>query len=414
MKMFYSLCSFGLISLLLTAPTAVVYAKEGAGVSADKIKLGSVLALRGRARSLGVGMRQGLEAAFSGVTVKGKTIEVVFENDGYEPDLAVKATNKLIKENIFLMIGNVGTPTAKVTLPVLAKQQVPAVGFFTGAGLLRPGPGPVINYRASYVQETEAVINAALDHGLKPTEVCAYVQNDAYGMAGLTGIKLALEKANADSELLNKLTNMISMTGDNPPRNKVGPVGVYKRNTREINPGYESLKNWEQTNNSKCRLVVTVGAYDNISQMIRLANKTNTENWIFSAVSFTGANVLKEKLVGFGVHERVIMTQVVPLLNSDLPIVQEAKTALGTKFGFVSLEGYIVGKMTAKLLEQMPSPITRDNFVSYAKTAAFDLGGLAIDFTKNGYQGSDLVIPSYLTKEGYVQMTKTIWESITK
>ncbi|WP_163830704.1 ABC transporter substrate-binding protein [Spartinivicinus ruber] len=413
MKYFSALCSFSILSLVLGTPNTSVHA-EGVGVSADKIKLGSVLALRGRARSLGSGMRDGLEAAFSGVTVKGKTIEVVFENDGYEPDQAIKGTNKLIKENIFLMIGNVGTPTAKVTLPILAKHKVPAVGFFTGAGLLRPGPGPVVNYRASYVQETAAVIKAALTHGLKPTEVCAYVQNDAYGMAGLTGIKLALEKANAGSKLLDTLTKIIEMSGNNPPRNNVGPVGVYKRNTREINPGYKSLKSWEQKNNSKCRLVVTVGAYDNISQMVRLANKTNNENWIFSAVSFTGANVLQKKLVGFGVDERIIMTQVVPLLNSDLPIVQEAKSALGNKFGFVSLEGYIVGKMTVKLFEKMPSPITRENFIKHAKSAKFDLGGVAIDFTKNGYQGSDLVIPSYLTKESYVQMTKSIWESIIK
>ena len=48
------------------------------------------------------------------------------------------------------------------TFRVLQEGGVPAVGFFTGAGLLRPGVGQVINYRASYSQEVAAVLEAAL------------------------------------------------------------------------------------------------------------------------------------------------------------------------------------------------------------------------------------------------------------
>ena len=55
-----------------------------------------------------------------------------------------------------------------------------------------------MNFRASYLQETERVISDAMAAGVKPKEFCAYVQNDAYGMSGLVGFASALKKANAD------------------------------------------------------------------------------------------------------------------------------------------------------------------------------------------------------------------------
>ena len=104
----------------------------------------------------------------------------------------MEATRKLLEQGVFAVLGNVGTPTAKVSLPVLAEDGAPAVGFFTGAGLLRPGVGEVVNFRASYVQETAAVIRAAIQSGVPASGICAFVQNDAYGMAGVGGIKRAL------------------------------------------------------------------------------------------------------------------------------------------------------------------------------------------------------------------------------
>jgi len=99
----------------------------------------------------------------------------------------------------------------------------------------------IVNYRASYVQETAAVISAALESGLKIGEICAYVQNDAYGMAGIAGVKAALSAAGGSQEVVGKLDEIMALGGDNPFRNNVGPVGVYKRNTFTSREGYDSL-----------------------------------------------------------------------------------------------------------------------------------------------------------------------------
>ena len=365
------------------------------GVTRDKVIIGGVMDLEGRSSALGQGMRDGILAAFKGQKVKGRSIEFITLNDSYNPQKTVAATRELINRGIFAMVGNVGTPTAKVSLPVLEQAGVPAIGFFTGAGLLRPGVGDVINFRASYVQETAAVINVALKSGLKPGEICAYVQNDAYGMAGIAGVKAALRRAGGAAEIIPALDEIMSLEGANPYRNGIGPVGVYKRNTFSSRAGYDSLKQWEQASGFKCRLVVTVGAYASIANFIGYANMKG-EPWMYSAVSFTGAENLKNALAQYGVDRNVIVTQVVPPLTSSLPIVKDARKALGDRLNYVSLEGYVVGRFLLEAMQKSPgNDISRGALLATIKGKKFNVGGLTLDYS-NDNQGSDLVIATLL------------------
>jgi len=398
-------------ALVLAAAALLLWWSPGAsaapGVSDTHIRVGSVLDLQGLSRGLGQGMKRGIEAALAGARVHGREIEFVVRNDNYSPPKTIEATKELIDQGVFAMLGNVGTPTAKVSLPILAEHGVPAVGFFTGAGILRPGVGDIINFRASYVQETAAVINSSIDAGLDPRSVCAYVQNDAYGMAGVEGIRRALSRHAGMQDVVSVLGEMIAMQGEAPPRNDMGPVGVYTRNTVYARDGYLSLKRWEELAGTPCRLVVTVGAYPAIAQFAAYA-RTKGEDWVVSAVSFTGADNLRTELNRLGVRDRVIMTQVVPLLDSELPIVAQAREALGDDFGYVSLEGYIVGKLFLAGVERIEGPVTRANFLHALRGERFELGGLPIDFTGDN-QASDLVALTYLEEGGYRRMVAADW-----
>ncbi len=400
------------IGATLTALTlcAAAGAFAAEGVTSGSIRIGGVMDLKGDSRGLGLGMKAGIEAAIRNKQIQGRRLEFVTLNDNYSPPKTIEATKELVGQNIFAMVGNVGTPTAKVSLPILAENKIPAVGFFTGAGILRPGIGDIINFRASYVQETASVIQAAIDAGIPPSGVCAYVQNDAYGMAGVTGIQRALEGLSGTQDVVRILEDMVNMEGENPPRNNMGPVGVYKRNTLYARDGYQSLKAWEASSASKCQLIVTVGAYANIARFAAYA-RNKGENWIISAVSFTGADNFREELKQFGVSDGVIMTQVVPTLDSELPIVKEARSALGNQFGYVSLEGYIVGKLMLAALEQIRGPITRENFLKAVRGRTFEFGGLRFDFTDDN-QGSDFVALTYLDRGGYRNMAQTDWTRV--
>ena len=394
------------LSFLLSALSApLVHAVDG--VTESVIRIGGVMDLKGDSRGLGEGMRKGIEAAFKGVTVKGRRLEFTPLNDNYSPAKTVESTVKLLEEGVFIMLGNVGTPTAKVSLPILAEKGVPAVGFFTGAGILRPGVGDIINFRASYVQETAAVISSALAAGLKATEICAFVQNDAYGMAGVAGIKRALSGREGTEDIIPLLDEMIAMQGASPPRNNVGPVGVYQRNTLYSRDGYDSLKNWEAAAGTTCRLVVSVGTYTAIARFAAYA-RNKGDDWFVSAVSFTGADNFKAALNEFNVNDRVVMTQVVPPLDSKLPIVRAARKALGDEFGYVSLEGYIVGKLFIAAAENIDGPVTRKGFLRAIRGKRYDIGGLKMDFTRDN-QGSDMVALTYLTEDGYRPLQRSDW-----
>ncbi|MCP4392148.1 MAG: ABC transporter substrate-binding protein [Gammaproteobacteria bacterium] len=403
--------SFALASMLALCGNFSAIAETG--VTPEKIVIGGVMDLEGRSRGLGRGMRDGINAAFNGQKVKGRSIEFATLNDSYNPSKTIAATEQLVGRGVFAMLGNVGTPTAKVSLPLLDKAGVPAVGFFTGAGLLRPGPGDVVNYRASYVQETAAVIDAAIRSGLKPGEICAFVQNDAYGMAGIAGVKAALGATGQAQEIIAKLDEIMSQSGENPYRNNIGPVGVYKRNTFSSRDGFQSLKAWEASSGFNCRLVVTVGAYASIANFVGYATMKG-EKWTYSAVSFTGAENLKNALAEFGVTENVIVTQVVPPLNSKLPIVRDARKALGSRLSYVSLEGYVVGRFMLQVLNQIPGKeITRDLLLSTIKGKRFDVGGLILDFS-NDNQGSDLVVATYLDNERFNILGKGDMEKLLR
>ena len=382
------------------------------GISDRLIRIGGVMDLEGRSRGLGLGMKAGIEAALRNQRLKGRRIEFVTLNDSYTPTKTIEATNALVTQGVFVMIGNVGTPTAKVSLPILAQSKVPAVGFFTGAGILRPGVGDIINYRASYVQETSAVIRAAIDAGVNPAQICAYVQNDAYGMAGVIGIKRALSVLPGTEVVTKTLDVILQQQGENPARNDLGPVGVYQRNTFTSRDGYRSLKNWEQVSKAPCKVVVTVGTYNAISKFAAYS-RYKGDDWIVSAVSFTGADNFSKALADSNIRNRVIMTQVVPPLDSRLAIVAEARKSLGEQFGWVSLEGYIVGKLWLTAMGSVEGRITRAKFLNAVRGRKFDLGGLKLDYS-NDNQGSDLVVLTNLGPDGFKPMSVSAWDALVR
>src|SRR3979490_972772 len=153
------------LSLALAAVVAIaVPASAENGVSADKIVFGQATALEGPASALGQGMKMGLEAAFAEVNkaggVNGRKIELKSMDDGYEPTKSIEAVKKLLEEDkVFAIAGTVGTPTAAATQPIATAAGAPFIGAFTGAEFLREPYKPlVLNIRASYFQETEAMV----------------------------------------------------------------------------------------------------------------------------------------------------------------------------------------------------------------------------------------------------------------
>ena len=103
------------------------------------------------------------------------------------------------------IVGNVGTPTAIASLPLVRKHQVPFLSPYSGAGVLRQSPPEkyVFNFRASYAEEIAAMVDALVAYGgLQPQEIAFFTQRDGYGDAGYTSGFTALKRHGLTDERL--------------------------------------------------------------------------------------------------------------------------------------------------------------------------------------------------------------------
>src|SRR5690242_10525430 len=325
-------------------------------------------------------MREGILAAFEQANrdggVNGRKLELKSIDDGYEPEKTIEATKKAITEDkIFALVGAVGTPTSKAGQPIATAAKVPFIGPFTGAEFLRnPFNRYIVNIRSSYFQETEAWIEH-LTKDLGITRVAILYQDDAFGLAGLAGVKRAMAKRD------------MSLVAE----------GTFKRNTTAIKSALlEIMKGQPEA-------VVTVGPYKPIAEFVKLARQLKFDP-VFVAISFVGSDSLAQELGNHGAG--VIVSQVVPFPgDKSLAVVasyQSALTAVNSaaKPGFVSLEGYLVGRLVVEALKRIPGEPSREAFLDAIESAPFDLGGLKFRFSATQNQGSNQVYFTVLQGDG--------------
>jgi ABC-type branched-subunit amino acid transport system substrate-binding protein len=361
----------GAIALASSSPAA---AEDG--VSADSITFGQAAVLDGPASALGQGMRAGIQAAFDEINarggVHGRKLKLISRDDGYEPDRAIVETKKLIEEDkVFALIGPVGTPTSAAAQPIATAAKVPFIGAFTGAGFLRnPKLDNVINVRASYGAETEAWVKH-LTEDLKIKKIAIFYQDDAFGRAGLDGVKAAMGKRG------------LELAGE----------ATYERNTVAVKTALLTLKRAEP------EAVVMVGAYKPCAEFIRLARKLEF-NPVFVNISFVGASALAKELGPDG--KGVVVSQVVPFpWDTSLKVVADYQAAIKAAPDFVSLEGYLVGRLAIAALDKMGAQPTREGLIKIIKdTGKFDIGGLTMTFGPTKNEGLDQVFLTVIQPDG--------------
>jgi branched-chain amino acid transport system substrate-binding protein len=362
--------------LMLVAP-----ALAEDGITADAIVFGQAAVLTGPTAALGQGMKAGLSAAFEEINKKGgihgRKLKLTSVDDGYEPEKAIVATKKLIEEDkVFALIGAVGTPTSAATQPIATAAKVPFVGAFTGAGFLRNAKlDNVINIRASYDAETEAWVSH-LTEDLKIKKIAIFYQDDAYGRAGLSGFKKAMEKRGLP----------------------IVAEGTYERNTIAVKTALLTIKREDP------EAVVMVGAYKPTAEFIKLSRKTDF-NPVFVSISFVGANALAKELGADG--KGVVVSQVVPFPgDASIKVVADYQAAIKAaddkaEPDFVSLEGYLVGRLAIAALDKTGTAPTREGFLKAIKdTGKFDFGGLAMTFGPDDNEGLDHVFMTMIGADG--------------
>lgn len=360
------------------------------GVTDRTIRIGFSAPLTGDLKTIGLLPKQGLEAALAGQTVQKHSFELLAQDNLYSPKKAVENANQLINDGVFLMLGNAGTPTVDAALPILAEHKVPLFAPYTGAGFT--GPGDIFNLRVSYVKEVENTIDLALASGVKPTEVCGYFENHRLEISGIQGMRAALVKHAGTESIIAKLDQLLNLPDQNSERNGIGPAGFYPHDTTVARQGYDSLKKWENETGNRCRLVVTASIIEPTAVFIGYA-RYKDEPWIISTISLSGGEQLGALLTEKSPRDKggkVFATQTMPPLDSPLPIIADARKALGKDLNYASLEGYVTGRFFTAIMQGIDGPITRENFLKAARRQPYEVGGLKVDYT-NDNQGLDLV-----------------------
>ncbi len=359
-----------------------------------ELSFGIVAPSSGGAAPLGLGMQKGIETYFAEVNeaggVNGETLALIARDDQYKPLQAASNTRQLIQEDeVLAAIGNVGTPTATVTIPIFNEYETLLYGAFTGAGVLRKTPPDryVINYRASYVQETAAMVGGLLEAGVLPEEIAFFTQNDSFGDAGYNGATQALTAHGVD--------NIAALAH-----------GRFTRGTRNIHQGLATILEAPVTP----RAVIIVGTYGPAADFIREAKK-DLPDTLFLNVSFVGSQALMDELGDLA--EGVIITQVVPPLNADLPAVEAYRKALEThaRGSFISLEGYLAAKLFVEGVRAAGANPDREAIVD----GLLGLGSVDIGLEEplslgpNDHQASDAVWPTII-KNGRFESVE--WASL--
>lgn len=394
-------CGFFLASCQ-EAEVQIPITPVGLGVTESEVTFGSSMALQGHAGYLGQETLRGamsyLQHVNDGGGVHGRTIRILTRDDSYDPPKCLDNTQRfLIEDQVFGLFCYVGTPTTVKILPLVEETKVPLLGMFTGANALREPFTPyLINVRASYYQETDAVVEHMVqDLGL--TRIAVFYQYDAFGFDGLTGTELALKRFGLE------------------------PVArsSYVRGTHDIREGLERIRE------SGAEAVVMIGTSDPCANFIRKSLEADYSP-IFYMVSFVGAKELSRNLLQTdtsGVD--IIMSQVVPPpIRRDGTVAESAEEFVrllekyypGEEPNFVGFEGYINAKVLVEALRRAGRELSRESFLAaIASMTDFSLGGdVRLTFGPEDHQGMDKVYFTrlhdgrFLLLENWAEMVKGV------
>ena len=365
------------------------------GVAENEIVLGLSAPFSGPSQELGREMEVGITTYLNRVNnqggVAGRRLRLVSLDDAYDPDKALANVKELDRERrVFAYIGNVGTPTAQKTLPYAMDRQMLFFGAFTGAALLREVPPAryVFNYRASYEEETAAIVRYLLRvRKIKPEEIAVFAQQDGYGDAGFRGVAKELRNHGRDADQIVR-------------------VG-YERNQLDMDGAVQKLLAAKEV-----KAVVMVPTYKPAARFIKQVRDARPE-MIFTNVSFVGSDALAEELQLHGPKyvEGIIVTQVVPHPESNASLVLQYRNDLkkyhpSARPNFTSLEGYIDAMLLVEGVRRAGDALNTETLVGALESIQkLDIGlGTPLNYSPSIHQASDKVWGTILDKDGRYQI----------
>ncbi|RIX46914.1 MAG: ABC transporter permease [Rhodocyclales bacterium GT-UBC] len=344
------------------------------GLTDSSITLGMSAPLSGPNGAYGVDMRQTVQAYFDQVNkaggINGRKLELIALDDGYETDKTIANTKTLLNEkHAFALLAYYGTsPTTEAMNTVFGPAKTPLIGTISGASTLRepissnPNSRYMFNVRASYADETEAIVNQLVSLGLK--SIAVLYQNDGFGKSGLDGVTAALKKHN------------LAPTA----------VGSVERNSADVSQALAPITK------ANPQAVIMVTLYKPTAAFVKAMKKAG-QNPMFMTLSPVGTEQLVKEL---GPEARGIgISQVVPYpWNDVVPVVRDYQriAAKPGAYSYYGMEAYLMARTMVEGLRRAGKDLSREKLVTTLESMnGVDFGGYRINYNNTNHQGSRFV-----------------------
>ncbi|WP_313953865.1 ABC transporter substrate-binding protein [Accumulibacter sp.] len=344
------------------------------GVSDTSILIGMTAPLSGPNGAYGLDMKTVIQAYFRQVNegggVHGRALALRVLDDGYETERAVANTKALIaNDKVFALLAFYGSsPTTAAMNEVFGVAKVPLVGTISGADALRQSPRDnpnnryMFNVRASYANETEAIVNHLVSLGVK--DIGVLYQNDGFGKSGLDGVVAALKKHQQAPSV----------------------VATVERNSVDVAQAVQQIAK------SNPQAVIMVTLYKPTAAFVRGMKKANQIPQ-FMTLSPVGTDLLIQEL---GDEARGIgISQVMPSpWNDTTPMVRDYQKLLGKQGApsYYGLEAYAMARVLVDGMRKAGKDLSREKLVAALESMQnHDLGGYRVSYSANERLGSRFV-----------------------
>jgi branched-chain amino acid transport system substrate-binding protein len=379
-------------------PAAAAPAPVGSavrGVTDNEIRFGITAAFTGPVRERGRHMKLGIESAFNRVNdaggVDGRMLRLIAADDGNEPARTLQAVRQLYeKDQIFGIIGSIGTATAAVAVPFALERRMLFFGAYTGGMVVRRDPPDryVFNYRPSYAEEADAAVRYLVKMRRVPVrQIAVFAQQDDLGDAGFAGVAKAYRALGINDSALLRLN--------------------YPRNTIEVDEAVNLLR----AQKVPVRAIIMSASYRAAAKFIEKTRNLYPE-MIFTSISGVGGSSLAEelKLLGPRYTTGVLVTQVVPAVSGFSSAVLDYKTALAKYFpgeapDYASLEGFVAANILIDALKRTGPQLDTEKLIDALEaTRNLDLGlGVPLNFGRSDHQASHKIWGTALNEAGVFQ-----------
>jgi branched-chain amino acid transport system substrate-binding protein len=379
-----------------TAPTAPVPPGPPVhGITDREIRFGITAAFTGPVKERGRQMKLGIDTAFNRVNeaggVEGRMLKLIAADDGNEPTRTLVAVKQLYeKDQVFGIIGSVGTATAAAALPYALERRMLFFGAFTGGNIVRHDPPDryVFNYRPSYAEETDATVRYLVKLRRIPVrQIAVFAQTDDLGDAGFVGVAKAFRALGISDAAILRLN--------------------YKRNTVEVDDAVNQLR----LQKLPIKAVIMAASYRAASKFIE-KTRDLFPGMIYTNISGVGGSSLASELALLGPRyaSGVIVTQVVPAVSGYSSAVLDYKGALAKYFpgeapDYASLEGYVAANILIQGLKRTGPQLDTEKLIDVLENLRdLDLGlGVPLGFGRAEHQASHKIWGTTLDDNGQYQ-----------